>query len=63
MQRESALLAEYRALLASPTINHEGVEVDYYSYVAVPFMLIIPGLLLLLRKREVRMSENNVEKD
>lgn len=37
--------------------------VDYYSYVAVPFMLIIPGLLLLLRKREVRMSENNVEKD
>lgn len=33
MSRESALLAEYRALTASPTIQGDGLEVDYYSYI------------------------------
>lgn len=33
MQRENALLAEYRALRANPTILHsDGTEVDYFSY-------------------------------
>ena len=31
--RESALLSEYRSLIASPTITVDGQEVDLYSYV------------------------------
>lgn len=34
MQQESMLLAEYRALLASPTIDTDEGEVDYYDYIA-----------------------------
>ena len=34
MRRESSLLAEYRALVASPTIQGDGVEVDYNSYIS-----------------------------
>lgn len=34
MQQESALLAEYRAAVASPTIQTGEGEVDYYDYVA-----------------------------
>lgn len=34
MQRESALISEYRALVAAPTIQGDGVEVDYYSYIS-----------------------------
>ena len=32
MQQESALISEYYALLASPTIHISGEEVDYYSF-------------------------------
>ena len=31
MQQESALLSEYRALMANPTVEREGSEVDYFS--------------------------------
>lgn len=34
MQRESELLSSYYALTASPTIVLDGVEVDYYDYMA-----------------------------
>lgn len=34
MRRESALISEYRALVAAPTIQGDGVEVDYYSYIS-----------------------------
>lgn len=34
MRQESALISEYRALVAAPTIQGDGVEVDYYSYIS-----------------------------
>lgn len=34
MQRESALLAQYRELTAAPTIRRNGREVDFYTYLS-----------------------------